>query len=78
MRSHAQIVTDAGEERLSALGSVPLNTASSWKRRDRIPSDMWKPIAEEGLASLEELASYAAANPRTRFARPDNAQAAVA
>jgi hypothetical protein len=66
MRTHSQIVTAAGESQLAEIGGVPLNTVISWRQRDRIPADLWKPIADAQLATLDELAGYAAANPRTR------------
>lgn len=64
MRSHADIVTAAGPEAIAAKRDVSVHTARSWSQRNRIPADHWQGFVREGWATLEELAAYAAANPR--------------
>lgn len=64
MRTHTEIVSAAGADRLATLRSVSLHTARSWAQRDSIPSEHWADIAREQLATLEELAAAAAAKAR--------------
>jgi len=61
MRSHLQIVQDAGGYREVArtLG-LPPDRVRFWERRKSIPPTEWKRISESGLASLDELAAAAA------------------
>jgi len=39
---------------------VSIHTARSWKNRKRVPSEHWTTFAEQGWASLEELAEAVA------------------
>jgi len=71
MRSHQQIVADAGAERLLELfgPSVSFRTIRSWKTRNSIPAPYWQTLVDHRLATLEELAACAAA----RFERREAA-----
>lgn len=62
MRTHSQIITDAGGYRAvaEALDQPPERTRF-WERRKAIPPEQWKAAADAGLATLEELAEAAAA-----------------
>lgn len=67
-RTHSQIVRDAGvtplREQLGSIGIVVADpTVRSWERRDGIPAEYWQPLADLGLATLEELASAKALTP---------------
>lgn len=72
MRTHSDIVSAIGAEKLAELRTVSVHTARSWAQRDGIPAEHWAGIAGAGHATLKELAEYAAANPRKR---PDPTQA---
>lgn len=56
MRTHADIVRAAGPENLAEQFKVSVNTARSWMTRSSIPPEYWAVLAEDGKASLEELA----------------------
>lgn len=63
MRTHAQIIRDAGgalviHSRLGLTGK--LSTVKSWFARDSIPSDYWLALAKLRVCSLTELATAAA------------------
>lgn len=73
MRTHADIVAEIGPDKLADLRGVSIHTARSWAFRDGIPAEHWSALADEKLATLEELATAAAANPRKR---PQPARAA--
>ena len=65
MRSHAQIVRDAGSaDELAEKRNVSVHTVRSWIQRDSIPPEHWAAFASEDQNILAELAEYAAANPR--------------
>lgn len=65
MRTHSEIAAGAVmAERLTAVTGASVHTCRSWAQRNRIPSEHWAAIAAAGIASLEELASAAASNPR--------------
>lgn len=74
MRTHAEIVSAIGAERLAEMRGVSIHTARSWAQRDGIPAEHWAALATAELATLEELAKAAAANPRKR---PEPTQAAA-
>ena len=60
--THSDIIVAAGGP--SALGrkiGVDPNTTKAWKRLNSIPAPHWKAVADAGIASLEDLASAAAA-----------------
>jgi hypothetical protein len=62
MRTHAQIVAAAGKpEEVAIRRCVSVHTVRSWVQRDSIPAEHWAAFADEGNASLEELALAAAA-----------------
>jgi hypothetical protein len=63
MRTHADVIRDAGgalkiHDRLGLVRK--LRTVRSWATRDSIPSHYWRPLADQGLATVDELATYAA------------------
>ena len=59
MRTHRDILREAGHGQIGALTDRPITTVRSWDQRDSIPADMWLTIAEAGLSTLEELATGA-------------------
>lgn len=73
MRTHADIVAAIGAEKLAALRGVSVHTARSWGQRDGIPAEHWSALDAKKLATLNELAAYAAANPRKRPAEQASA-----
>lgn len=56
MRSHTQIVADAGEAALVAAG-VSRFTAQSWRKRNSIPARHWALFIRLGVTTVEELAA---------------------
>ena len=64
MRTHSEIATSAGAERLERATGASIHTCRSWMRRGRITPEHWAALAKDGVATLEELAEAAAANPR--------------
>lgn len=72
MRTHSQIVAAAGKpEQVALRHGVSIHTVRSWAQRDSIPAEHWAVFADEGDATLEELATAAAARrptPETRVA----------
>lgn len=65
MRTHLQIIADAGGYRALAekLGEAP-NRVRFWVRRESIPHNKWKAVADARVATLEELATAAAMDAR--------------
>lgn len=62
MRTHAQIVAAAGKpEEVALRRGVSVHTVRSWIQRDSIPAEHWAGFADDGRATLEELAAAAAA-----------------
>lgn len=58
MRSHKQIVVDAGsDEELAAVLGVKVHQPRDWRLRDSIPPEQWLDFANHGFATLEELAA---------------------
>lgn len=56
MRSHLQIIADAGgAAALAAKIQMNLNTVRSWSQRGRIPVEAFGAIAAAGAATIEEL-----------------------
>lgn len=72
MRTHSEIVSKAGPDKLATLRKVSLHTARSWAQRDSIPAEHWQALVMAGHATLEELAAAAA----TRTRPTDTAAAA--
>jgi len=64
MRTHRDILRNAGHSQVAALTKRPITTVRSWDQRDSIPPDMWLDLSQDGHATLEELAL--AANARVR------------
>lgn len=61
MRSHDQIITDAGGPTAVArqVGARP-GTVKQWRRAESIPAPYWQAIAQLNLATLDELAGAVA------------------
>jgi hypothetical protein len=60
MRSHAQIIRDAGGYRavyLKLHWKGKLATVKSWVLRDNIPAEHWRGMVDQGLCTLDELAT---------------------
>jgi len=64
MRTHAEIVREAGPAEVARARNVSINTVRSWIQRDSIPAEHWAGFALEGKATLHELALAAAAKVR--------------
>ncbi len=64
MRSHLQIVTDAGNDHAVAAmmgaDAKPFNVRD-WRLRNSIPAERWKRFVDLRLATYEELAAHVAA-----------------
>ena len=66
-RTHAEIVRSHGAQALRSLlidrgYQLPNpSTTQRWADRDSIPGEYWNAIADAGIATLEELATAAAA-----------------
>ena len=63
MRSHSQIIIDAGgyrkvSEQLHWPGRI--QTIKSWVLRDNIPCEYWRALVDQRIATLDELATWAA------------------
>jgi hypothetical protein len=56
MRTHSQIVADAGEAALVAATGVSRFTVQSWRRRNSIPAPYWPKLVDLDAATIEELA----------------------
>ena len=61
MRSHSDIVKAAGPADLADKLALPIHTVRSWMQRDSIPPEKWAWFAEQGHATLAELATARAA-----------------
>lgn len=61
MRTHAEIIKDATAPAVQGRLGLSLHTVRSWAQRDSIPADQWKPLADAGFATLDELAEAATA-----------------
>jgi hypothetical protein len=62
MRTHSEIVTAAGKpEEVALRRAVSVHTVRSWAQRDSIPAEHWAGFANDGHATLDELATAAAA-----------------
>lgn len=61
MRNHSTILRDAAKAEVIAetLG-VSVHTVRSWIQRESIPAEHWAAFANNGWATLEELASAVA------------------
>lgn len=60
MRTHEQILLDAGDAALTGLPGIKPHQPRDWKIRKRIPADQWVAFESAGLATLKELAEAAA------------------
>lgn len=58
MRTHKQIITDAGGyKQLAVTTGQAEGRARFWERRESIPPDVWPVMIEKGLTTLEELSA---------------------
>jgi hypothetical protein len=60
MRSHAQIIRDAGGYRavyVKLHWKGKIHTVKSWVLRDNIPAEHWRALVDLGLCTLDELAT---------------------
>lgn len=64
------IIARLGINELAKVLGIPAKNVRRWDDMDSIPADWWKPVAEAGVASLEELAEVAEAR---RVARSEAA-----
>lgn len=60
MRSHSDIVEQAGSAAIAELLGKPIFTVRSWRQRNSIPSEYWAALIEAQLANAEELIAAAA------------------
>lgn len=66
MRTHAQIIADAGGYQALAAKIAPGNdvlkrNARFWERRNSIPQEQWAAVISAGLATIGELSPELAA-----------------
>lgn len=60
MRSHSQIISDAGGVAgLSRALGAPYNRVRQWPASDSIPAPYWASVVALGFATLSELAAAA-------------------
>lgn len=60
MRSHSQIVRDAGPATVAALTGKPIHTVRSWAQRDSIPAEYWALLVSDQHCTAAELMLAAA------------------
>lgn len=60
MRSHTEIIRQAGEDAVVAATLAPLNTVRSWAQRDSIPAPQWAALVSAGHCTADELIAAAA------------------
>lgn len=60
MALHTDILKRVDADLVADVCGISIHTARSWKNRKRIPSEHWVTFAEQGWASLEELAEAVA------------------
>lgn len=78
MKTHAEIVAAAGRpEEVAQRRRVSVHTVRSWMQRDSIPAEHWLGFADEGHATLDELALAAAAR-KAPEPTPDTPEKAAA
>jgi len=71
MRSHQQIIADAGgPSALARQLDIEPGTVKQWKRLSSIPAPYWAAISDADIATLNELAEAAA---NRRVAEKQNA-----
>lgn len=71
MRTHSDVIKDAGGALIihNRLGLIrKLRTVRSWATRDSIPGEYWRPLADLGIATVDELATYAHTRERLKRA----------
>lgn len=76
MRTHLQIISDAGGYRKLAdhLG-LAAERVRFWERRRSIPLESWRAVEEAGVATRDELfdAAESAAKERAKASQPEAA-----
>lgn len=55
MRSHEQIIKEAGAQALADSLGVSVHTVRSWAQRGAIPHERWAALIAAGCTTLEEL-----------------------
>jgi hypothetical protein len=60
MRTHADIIRDAGPAPVADLTGVSIHTVRSWVQRDSIPSEYWSALVRAEHAKPDELIEAAA------------------
>jgi hypothetical protein len=55
MRTHRDILREAGHEKVAALTDRPITTVRSWDQRNSIPSTQWRALVDAKLSSVDEL-----------------------
>jgi hypothetical protein len=58
-RTHREILNATNMRRLARAIGVKPTLSGVWASRDSIPGSYWKALADEGFATLEELADAA-------------------
>jgi len=61
MRTHTQIVRDAGEEVIASDTGAPVLTVRSWAQRNSIPAKEWAALIAKKRCTADELIKAAAA-----------------
>lgn len=57
---HVEILRAVGVQKVAAERGLSINTVRAWEQRDSIPSWAWLWFADNGYATLEQLAVHAA------------------
>lgn len=60
MRSHSDIIRDAGELAVTSLTDASVHTVRSWVQRNSIPPKHWAALVGEGHCTADELMAAAA------------------
>ncbi|MGX7895503.1 hypothetical protein [Tsuneonella sp. HG222] len=60
MRTHSDIVRDAGAGRIATLTDKTIHAVRSWQQRNSIPSEYWQKLIAADLTTADELIAAAA------------------
>jgi len=55
MRTHRDILSAAGHDRIMALTGRPITTVRSWAQRNSIPSTEWRALVDAKVCSAFDL-----------------------
>jgi hypothetical protein len=61
MRTHSEVIREAGPQDVADLTRVSIHTVRSWAQRDSIPSEYWAALINADHATADELIGAAAA-----------------